>query len=280
MTIAPNQTGMIKKSANMPAKRPPKDIKGWLKQYEGEIARALPAQIGKDRFNRICTTMLTSTPALKNCTPESFIGAVLNVAQLGLEPNTPLGQAYLIPYKGKATLQIGYRGMIRLARNSKEIAMIKAQTVYENDEFSYQLGLNPDIKHIPAKGDRGKAVAYYAFYKTKDGDFDFEVATKLEMEAHGRKYSQSYNRGPWSTNFDEMAKKTLVKRVLKYAPMDTEVARNIEQDESVKNFNPKEPEIELQLVQSEYIEADYEESELENFTDPETGEIKEEPAKA
>lgn len=259
-----NEVKEVKNQGAIAKKQPPKDLKGWLKVYASEIGKALPSQVGADRFNRICVTMLTTNPALKSCDSGSFIGAVLNAAQLGMEPNTPLGQAYLIPYKGRVQFQLGYKGLIQLARNSGEIAMIKAHAVHQNDEFSYELGLNPNIKHIPAADDRGQVIAYYAFYKTKDGDFDFEVATRKEMEEFGRKYSQSFAKGPWSTNFDEMAKKTLIKRVLKYAPMSTEVATKIASDESIKTFDPKEADImkNMALVQDEAIDVEYEVTEV------------------
>lgn len=248
----------------------PTSIKGWLGAYEAQIAKALPTQIGHERFQRICMTAITQNKLLANCTPQSFIGCVLNAAQLGLEPNTPLGQAYLIPYKNYKTgeyqcqFQIGYRGMIELARRSGEIAMIKAQTVYENDEFHYELGLDPFITHVPAVGERGKAVAYYAFYKTKSGDFDFEVATVQEIAAHRNKYSKAKN-SPWNTEFDAMAKKTLIKRVLKFAPLSTEVARQIQTDETVKNFIPENEEAmeDLSLMPNEVFDAEYEESEAQ-----------------
>lgn len=286
---APNQNGTIQKAAARTAAKTgtqPTSIKGWLKAYTPEIARALPAQIGPERFQRICMTALTANPKLGECTPASFIGAVMNAAQLGLEPNTPLGQAYLIPYKNKGVMEVqfqcGYKGLIQLARRSGEISMLQAQTVYENDEFEYELGLDPKLKHVPAKGNRGKAVAYYAFYKTKSGDYSFEVAYKDEVDAFARKYSQSYAKGystPWKTNFDEMAKKTLLKQVLKYAPMSTEVASQIQTDSTIKHYDPKAADDvmkDLSLVhdETEYIDVEYEES-LESKTDPVTGEVHE-----
>lgn len=284
---SPNQQGIIKTAAaSTPVKKQPATLKGWLKNYEKEIARALPAQVSPERFNRICMTALTGNKNLQQCTPASFIGAVMNAAQLGLEPNTPLGQAYLIPYKNKGVMEVqfqcGYKGLIQLARRSGEISMLQAQTVYENDEFEYELGLDPKLKHVPAKGNRGKAIAYYAFYKTKSGDYSFEVAYKDEIDAFARKYSQSYAKGystPWKTNFDEMAKKTLLKQVLKYAPMSTEVASQIQTDSTIKHYDPKAADDvmkDLSLVhdETEYIDVEYEES-LESKTDPVTGEVHE-----
>lgn len=273
---APNNTGMIAKTQTNAVVKPAKSLKDYLKIYAGEISKALPAQIGPERFQRICMTALTQDASLKQCTPESFIGAVLNAAQLGLEPNTPLGNAYLIRYGNKCTFQLGYRGIIALARRSGLIAMIKAQTVYENDEFDYELGLDPKLRHIPAKGDRGQPIGYYAFYKTKDGDFDFEYMTKAEVQAHREKYSKA-NNSPWNTEFDAMAKKTVIKRVLKFAPLATEVSRQIETDESVKSFNPAAADEEMQdltLMPNEAIDAEYEEHPTEEPESAETGEVK------
>lgn len=293
---APNQAGTIQKAAAHNAVKAggqPTTIKGWLKAYTTEIARALPAQIGPDRFNRICMTALTANPKLGECTPASFIGAVMNAAQLGLEPNTPLGQAYLIPFRNKGKMevqfQIGFKGLIQLARRSGEISMIQAQTVYDNDEFTYELGLDPVLKHVPAKGDRGKSIAYYAFYKTRSGDYAFEVAYKPEMEQFARTYSQAYSKGyssPWKTNFDEMAKKTLLKRVLKYAPMSTEIAMQVQSDSTIKHYDPNADQdtmkdLTLAHDETEYIEAEYEETpeqeqdDLDTRTDPVTGEVRE-----
>lgn len=257
---------------NPPAKKN-REMDTYLKIYEKEIAKALPQQIGSKRFQRICATALTQNPELRNCSPESFIGAVLNSAQLGLEPNTPLGQAYLIPYnnrrtgKKECTFQLGYKGLLELARRSGQISMIKAHAVHENDKFSYTLGLNPTLEHEPAYGDRGQVVAYYAFYKTKDGDFDFEVMTKAEVAKHRDKYSKAGN-SPWNTDFDEMAKKTVVKKVLKYAPMSTEIAAQVQTDESVKSFDktnadlmsdmaslPNETIIDGEIIEDESAEA-------------------------
>ena len=107
-----------------------------------------------ERFTRMVLTALSKDNKLASCTPNSFLGAMMQAAQLGLEPNTPLGQAYLIPFKNKGVLevqfQIGFKGMIDLAYRSKEVTDISAQCVYENDEFEYELGLSPVLKHKPA----------------------------------------------------------------------------------------------------------------------------------
>lgn len=112
--------------------------------------------------------------------------------------------------------------------------MIQAHTVYENDDFDYELGLEPKLHHVPAKSDRGNPVYFYAVFHTKDGGYGFEVMSLEDVQAHAKKYSKSYSNGPWQTNFEEMAKKTVLKRVLKYAPLKSEFVRQVSADETIK----------------------------------------------
>ena len=171
----------------------------------------------------------------------SFLGALMNAAQLGLEPNTPLGQAYLIPYKNKGKLecqfQVGYKGLLDLAYRNPQIQTIQAQCVYENDEFEYELGLEPKLIHKPAIGDRGSLILVYALWKSKNGGFGFEVMSKADIDAHARKFSQSFGSSfsPWKTNYEEMAKKTVIKRCLKYAPVKSDFVRAMTNDETIKS---------------------------------------------
>lgn len=137
------QKGIIAKTANAVAKQgEAQTIKDYIKMYEGEIAKALPSVMTPERFARIVTTAVTNNPKLAQCTPQSFVGAMLNSAQLGLEPNTSLGQAYLIPYGNKCQFQIGYRGLLDLAFRTGEVKSITAEVVKENDTFEYELGLS------------------------------------------------------------------------------------------------------------------------------------------
>lgn len=218
----------------------PSTLRDFIKQMEGEIAKALPTVITPERFTRMVLTALSTDKKLELCTPQSFLGAMMTAAQLGLEPNTPLGQAYLIPYKNKGVLecqfQIGYKGLIDLAYRSGEVEIIQAQVAYENDEFDYELGLDPKLKHKPAKDNRGNPIYYYAIFKTKSGGYGFEVMSIHDIKVHAKKYSQSYSSeySPWQKNFDEMAKKTVLKRVLKYAPLKSDFVRAIAVDETVK----------------------------------------------
>jgi recombination protein RecT len=217
-----------------------KSMQTYIKSMESEIKKAFPSVITPERFTRMVLSAISVNPQLAKCSPKSFLGAMMSAAQLGLEPNTPLGQAYLIPYYNKGQLeaqfQIGYKGLLDLAYRSGEVDIIQAHIVYENDTFEVEYGLNPTLKHVPADKDRGEPIKVYAVFKTKSGGYGFEVMSMDDVRRHAEKYSQAYKSGysPWKTNFEEMAKKTVLKKVLKYAPMKSDFVRGIVQDETIK----------------------------------------------
>lgn len=238
-----NTAGAIQKAKEAKAARPAdpaSTMKAYITRMKGEIAKALPSVMTPERFTRIVTSAISTTPQLAQTTPQSFLGAMMTAAQLGLEPNTPLGQAYLLPYKNHGKLecqfQLGYKGLIDLAYRSGQVTIIQAHEVRENDEFSYSFGLEPTLHHVPARGDRGNVICYYAMFRTKDGGFGFEVMSREDVEAHAKRYSKSYGGSfsPWSTNFDEMAKKTVLKKCLKYAPLKSDFVRAVASDETIK----------------------------------------------
>ncbi len=238
-------------------------IRQYIKQMEVEIKKALPSMVSPDRFIRMIITATSTNTKLLDTTPQSFLAAMMNAAQLGLEPNTPLGQAYLIPYKKHGILQcqfqIGYKGMIELARRGG-VTTIDSHVVYSNDEFKYEFGLEPILKHVPASGDRGEPKFVYAMYKTKDNGFGYEVMPIEQVRIHAKRYSKAYNDGPWQTNFEEMAKKTVLKSTLKYAPLSSEFFHAYVQDETIKT------EISPDMYEVPAVEIPYE-------ADEETGEV-------
>lgn len=249
-----------------------KSLKSLITAMEPQIAKALPSVITPERFTRMVLTAISSTPKLGVCTPESFLGAMMQAAQLGLEPNTDLGQAYIIPYSDHGTLkaqfQLGYKGLIDLAYRSGEIEIIQAHIVYENDDFEFEYGLNPKLAHKPANGDRGKPIYVYGMFKTKAGGCGFEVASMADIENHAKKYSKSYSSAssPWKTSFNEMAKKTVLKSVLKYAPLKSDFVRELSTDNTIKsNIAPE--------MYAEPDETDYSDV---ITVDAETGEVQDE----
>lgn len=239
--MANMENAIQKSTSNAPAKNgEKKTITDLIKIMEPEIKKALPSVITPERFTRMVLSALSTNPKLGACTPKSFLGAMMTAAQLGVEPNTPLGQAYLIPYRNHGTdevqFQLGYKGMLDLAYRSGDVSTVQAHTVCENDRFEYALGLDPKLEHVPARTNRGNPIYYYAVIRMKDGGFCFSVMSKEEVEAHAKKYSQAYSSSysPWKTNFDEMAKKTVLKKALKYAPMKTDFVRGMTQDMTVR----------------------------------------------
>ncbi|UNI72499.1 MAG: RecT protein [Chaetfec virus UA24_244] len=243
----------------------------YIKQMEGEIKKALPSVITPERFTRIVLSALSTNQKLQETTPQSFLGAMMTAAQLGLEPNTPLGQAYLIPFRNHGTMecqfQLGYKGLIDLAYRSGEVSVIQAHIAYENDEFEYSFGLEPRLRHSPAKSDRGEPIAVYAVFRTKDGGYGFEVMSMDDVRRHAKKYSKAYENGPWKTNFEEMAKKTVLKRALKYAPLKSDFVRGVAQDETIKTEIGED----MYSVPGVVIDVDASEAE-ELGVDEETGE--------
>jgi len=268
------QQGIITQKKNEVEKRKrPQTLKEYVEAMSGQIAKALPKVMTPERFTRIALTALSSNPKLAECDRNSFLGGLMQSAQLGLEPNTPLGQAYLIPYRNnkrgitECQFQVGYKGLIDLAYRGGEMASISSYCAYGNDEFVYELGLEPKLIHKPAKSNRGSLEFVYAVFKLKNGGYGFEVMSVEDIITHAKKYSQAYSSSfsPWKTNFEEMAKKTVLKKVLKYAPIKTEYLQATVADEHTVEANE-----DLDLdIQYEVMNEDP----MPENMDPDTGEL-------
>ena len=231
-----------------------------------QFATALPKHINSDRFVRIAITTIRQNPKLAKCSQESLLGALMVSAQLGLEPGV-LGQCYLIPYGRECQFQIGYKGMIELLRRSGQLKDIYAYSVYENDEFEMTYGLNRDLKHKPNLQNKGNFIGCYCVAVLKDDARAFEYMTKEEIEAHGKKFSKTYGNGPWKTDFEAMAHKTVVKKMLKWLPVSVEFLEMANKDEKTfKVADEKTGETEEIIVLEDGM-----------VVNGETGEIIEEP---
>jgi len=203
-----------------------------------ELARALPKVLNVERFTRTLITTLNKMPELADCDQGSVMAGIVTAAQLGLEIDPTLGRAYLIPYndrsKGKiAQLIIGYRGFVELAYRSGQIASFQAEVVYANDEFDYELGLNPRLKHVPFTGDdRGELRYAYAVVKLAGGGSVFRVLGPADIKkakASSRAASSSYS--PWTTHPDEMWRKTAIRAIAKMLPLSPELRDAVKQDD-------------------------------------------------
>lgn len=220
------------------AQQKPKTIEDYLKQMAPAMEQALPKHMDVDRLMRLAMTTIRTTPALKEANVSSLLGAVMQAAQLGLEPGL-MGHCYLLPFKnnkkGITEVQfiIGYKGMIELARRSGHIQSIYAHVVYENDEFEYELGLEPKLQHKPSmEANKGQFVGAYAVARFKDGGYQFEFMSKAEIEKRkGRSKAADSSYSPWATDYEEMAKKTVVRHMWKYLPISVELQQQVAYDE-------------------------------------------------
>jgi recombination protein RecT len=214
------------------------NVKQFFESQKATLAAVLPRHVSADRMLKIALGALRTTPKLMGCTVETLMGAVVQCSQLGLEPNTPLGHAYLIPFenrqKGVTEVQIvlGYKGLIDLARRSGQIVSIAAHEVCKNDHFDYAYGLDERLEHRPAMGERGPITAFYAVAKLVGGGHAFEVmsvdqVTEIRNESQGWKTAVRFKKeasSPWGAHFAEMGRKTVLRRLVKYLPVSIELA--------------------------------------------------------
>jgi recombination protein RecT len=234
------------------------DVRNMLEKLKPQLSIALPKHLDTDRVVRIVLTSIQLNPELLNCSKESLLGAVVEASQLGLECDGKLGHAYLIPYKRKGTptcqLIIGYKGLLELARRSGEIATIRTDVVKANDAFDYELGLTPVLKHKPLiEGDRGKVVFVYAIADLTNGASQFEVMSREEIEAI-KSRSRSSGSGPWVTDWEMMAKKTVLRRLCKLLPASVELQTAVSIDErDDKNIVPINYSSQFNLPQTEMV---------------------------
>ena len=213
-----------------------------LEQRSDVIASLLPRGTDVDRFKRIVLQALNRNPQLKKCTPNSIVDAAAEAARLGLEPSGAIGGAHLVPYGNTAQLIVDYRGLVELARRSGEIAAIDAAIVRQADHFHVRRGTEPAIDHVPDMeaaspadpADEGNPVTHvYAVARLRNGQRQFDVMTRDEIERiRGR--SRAGNAGPWRTDWHEMAKKTVLRRLSKTLPLTVEVRALIEMEDEAE----------------------------------------------
>jgi recombination protein RecT len=218
---------------------PVNNLRDLLEKSKGQIATALPKHMTPERMIRVALTTFQRTPDLAECSPLSIVGCVVQASELGLELSGPLGQAYMVPYKNKNTgnkeaqFQVGYKGLMDLAYRSGKVTTFNAHCVYANDEFYFQYGTDPKLLHKPTLDDPGDVIAIYAVLNMVGGGFDFEVMSAKQINSHRDKYSKAKNSSfsGWQTAWEEMAKKTVIRRLAKRAPVSIEVRAAASADE-------------------------------------------------
>lgn len=237
-----------------------------VEKMKPQIKRALPKHLDEERMVRLLLTTLSKNTQLQQANPMSFLAASMEAAQLGLEPNTSLGECYILPYKNKqqgllAEFQIGYKGILKLAHNTGQYKTIYAEAVYPNDKFQQKLGLFKDLIHEPADMPEGEPIYYYAVYHLINGGYDFKVMSTAAIKAHAQKHSKSfsYSSSPWQKDFDSMALKTVLLKLMKFAPKSIEVAKALEADGTTK--------LDVSEDMSDVIDMDYENGVNEDITE-------------
>lgn len=240
----------------------PATIATFISSLTPEIARAVPRGMDADRLARIALTEVRKTPKLASCTPESFAGALLTTAALGLEPGVS-GEAYLVPHGRECTLIIGYQGMAKLFYQSPLAKHLDAQAVHANDEFDYAYGTEPYLTHKPALGDRGDVIAYYAVASLNTGASAFVVLSPAEVrELRGGKVGTS---GGIKDPQRWMERKTVLRQLIKMLPKSSALNQAVNADE-VNGSTLRRRQLD-QAAQPEQTPDD------EPAHDPETGEV-------
>lgn len=244
-----------------------KTVDTMLYDAKSAIASALPNVISSDRFIRVALTEIRKSRALQACDPVSVCSAVMQAAQLGLEFGSSLGQIYLVPFGQECTLMVGYRGYIALLQRSGSIKSMSAHAVYEGDFFEYELGLEQKLVHKPT-GIQKNLVFVYAIATLQDGTKQFEVMSREAVEHVRDNFSRAKNSDSWKKSFDEMAKKTVIRRLIKMLPIAPEVADALSVDEP-ETIEVREPEKYLKIQEGQMNlnkqESDVIHSELEKL---------------
>jgi recombination protein RecT len=261
------------------------NVKAFFESQKSTLAAVLPKHVGADRMLKIALGALRTTPKLMQARTDTLLGAIIQCAQLGLEPNTPLGHAYLIPFENRSKnitevqIVFGYKGLIDLARRSGQIVSIAAHEVREHDHFEYEYGLDEKLVHRPSMGERGNVIAFYAVAKLVGGGYAFEVMSNADVIAirdasQGWKTAVRFKKeasSPWGAHFVEMGRKTVLRRLFKFLPVSIELA-------TAATLDSKAAVGETQGAFEDVLQGEYtvapDDGQPGDDTDLETGEIK------
>lgn len=262
--------------------KPKEQISYLLNQKKGELAKMLPKTLSIDRLLKVAQIAATTTPALAKCDVPSLVGAIGQCAQMGLEPNTVLGHAYLVPFNTKrkdangnerwvnsVQVIIGYKGLIDLARRSGQIVSIAAHEVCEHDHFELVYGLDEKLVHRPAMGERGEVIGFYAVAKLKDGGHSFEFMSVHQVREIMKATQSKGKYGPWQDHFIEMGRKTVIRRLAKYLPLSIEFQTAVALDNQAEAGKDQH----LDTIDGEFMVVPDEGAPTGYDVDQDTGEI-------
>lgn len=238
-----------------------------LVAFDQELARrrdviesSAASMIDPDRLRGVMLSAFTRNPKLFECDPVTVVRAVVEAAQVGLEPTGAIGGAHLVPRwnskarRNECQLIIDYRGLVQLAKRSGEVARVTARIVRQADEFEYQQGTDEWLRHIPALvPDPGPYVYVYAVAHFKDGGTQFDVMSAAQIQAHIERFApRDKDRnlvGPWVTDPEEMWKKTVLRRLSKLLPLTIEARAAIAfEDEQTEDRGQRKPVVDRSAV--------------------------------
>tara|TARA_R110002051_G_scaffold248347_1_gene307902 strand:- start:687 stop:1496 length:810 start_codon:yes stop_codon:yes gene_type:complete len=194
-----------------------KSIYSMIKSRKDLYGEILPDPNSAGRFVQAALTAVKMDAKLQQCTVDSLLKAISEAARYGLEPNSPLSEAALVPYGNKVEFIIEYRGLLKLAWNSGMVISIDYDKVCANDKFEYSKGFDSKFVHVPLfGGPRGKPIAYYSIAEMRGGGKVMTIMSKEEIIEHGLQHSKSFSSksSPWQTNFDAMAIKTVIRQMV------------------------------------------------------------------
>lgn len=227
------------------AKQP--EFLALVQKSGAEFQKALGAVMASERFQRLIMTEFRTNEKLQRCRPESLLACCMQIAQAGLEVGGQAGEAYIVPFKEEAKVLWGYQGLLKLVMRSEEVQTVDTGTVYASDEFECEKGDKPMLRHkmiFP----RGEPVLYYATAKLTNGGFLFEVMEVEEVEHIRRTYSRAADDDAWTKSFSQMARKTVLRRLIKLLPKSTQLKDALKHEEETEKFIVEHQERKPELV--------------------------------
>lgn len=248
--------GKLANKANGALEKRPATMEDTIKDCVAKYASLIPSHMKEGRLANIIFNEYRTTPALREASSASFFGAVIRSLQIGLEPGGALGHCYLLPFRSKGQMEVqmvlGYKGMIELIRRSGQVMSIVARPVYDGDKFDLAYGLEDKFEHVPyfmiEGAEKGELKGVTLVVKLKDGGHITDYMPLVEIEEH-RKRSLAKESGPWKTDYEAMALKTIVRKNFKWLPVSAELQRDVaETDERVNRVNDKTMDVEYDIV--------------------------------
>lgn len=235
-------------------------FRDFLDRHKQDFSMVIPSHLKPERVLRLAVSAARRTPELLSCDLATVVGGLLEATSLGLEVNTPLNHARLIPFrnnktqKKEAQLVIEYRGYVELFYRHPKVLSVFANVVYTRDIFTLRYGTNEILEHTPLEeSDRGEIKGFYAYIKMTDDAYRFIYLSKSEVDAIRDKYSAAYasakkagsNDTPWITDYEAMGMKTAIRRLERFVPKSPEIGRGVDADFKVidpfdPNFIPPE----------------------------------------